>query len=51
MEVKVFGDLRKRLLKLPLDLQKILLADLETATLNRIKVMERMKNASNNDSL
>jgi hypothetical protein len=43
VQVKLLGDLRRRLSKLPKSLQKIVLADLETAAVNRISVMERMQ--------
>jgi len=40
MPVRLFGVLRDRFMKLPKALQIIVLADLETAAENRIKVME-----------
>ena len=40
MGVRLFGVLRQRFMKLPEALQNIVLADLETAAENRIKVME-----------
>jgi hypothetical protein len=40
MGVRLFGVLRDRFLKLPEALREIVLADLETAAINRIKVME-----------
>jgi len=40
MGVRLFGVLRDRFLKLPKALREIVLADLETAAINRIKVME-----------
>ena len=40
MDVRLFGVLRDRFMKLPKALQNIVLADLETAAINRIKVME-----------
>jgi hypothetical protein len=40
MGVRLSGELRERFLKLPEALQNIVLADLETAADNRIKVME-----------
>ena len=40
MGVRLSGVLRDRFLKLPEALQNIVLADLETAAINRIKVME-----------
>jgi hypothetical protein len=43
MQVRLFGDLRKRLSELPKQVQKIVLQDLETAATNRIIVMERVK--------
>jgi hypothetical protein len=43
MGVGLSGALRERFLKLPRALQKIVLADLETAAENRIKVMERAR--------
>lgn len=43
MGVELSGALRERFLKLPRALQEILLADLETAAENRIKVMERAR--------
>jgi len=43
MPVRLFGVLRQRFLKLPEALQIIVLADLETAAINRIKVMESVK--------
>jgi hypothetical protein len=41
VDIKVLGELRKRLSNLPNSLQKIVLKDLETAAANRISVMER----------
>jgi hypothetical protein len=43
MQVQLSKALDKRFLKLPNALQEIVLADLETAAENRIKVMERAK--------
>jgi hypothetical protein len=43
MQVKLLGNLGRRLWNLPKSLQKIVLADLETAAANRISVMERVK--------
>jgi hypothetical protein len=43
MQVRLLGDLGKRLSKLSKGIQKIVLQDLETAARNRISVMERVK--------
>ena len=43
MQVKLSKVLDERFVKLPNALQEIILADLETAAENRIKVMERAK--------
>jgi len=43
MGVRLSGVLRDRFMKLPKALQNIVLADLETAAENRIKVMESVK--------
>jgi len=43
MQAKLSKALDERFLKLPNALQEIILADLETAAENRIKVMERAK--------
>lgn len=43
MAVRLFGVLKDRFLKLPKALQIIVLADLETAAENRIKIMEGVK--------
>jgi hypothetical protein len=43
MGVRLSGVLRDRFLKLPKVLREIVLADLETAAENRIKVMESVK--------
>jgi hypothetical protein len=43
MGIRLFGHLGRRLSKLPKSLQKIVLADLETAAANRIFVMESVK--------
>jgi hypothetical protein len=43
MQVKLLGDLGRRLSKLPDSLKKIFLQDLETAAVNRLAVMERIK--------
>jgi hypothetical protein len=43
MGIRLFGVLRERFLKLPEALREIVLADLETAAENRIKVMESVK--------
>jgi hypothetical protein len=43
MQVKLSRALDERFLKLPRALQETILADLETAAENRIKVMERAK--------
>jgi hypothetical protein len=43
MQVRLLGDLRNRLSELPKQIQKIVLQDLETAAINRIVVMERVK--------
>jgi hypothetical protein len=40
MGVRLFGVLRDRFMKLPEALREIVLADLETAADNRMKVME-----------
>jgi hypothetical protein len=43
MGVRLSGVLRDRFLKLPKAIQEIILVDLETAAINRIKVMESVK--------
>jgi len=43
MQVQLSKALDERFLKLPKALQEIVLADLETAAENRIKVMERAR--------
>ena len=43
MQVRLFGDLGKRLSELPKQIQKIVLQDLETAAANRLSIMERAK--------
>jgi hypothetical protein len=43
MQVQLSKSLGERFLKLPKALQEIVLADLETAAENRIKVMERAR--------
>jgi hypothetical protein len=43
MQIRLLGDLGKRLSKLPKQTQKIVLQDLETAATNRLSIMERIK--------
>jgi len=40
MEIRLFGTLRKRMLRLPKYLQKILLEDLEGTVEGRLRVLE-----------